>query len=179
MIEHTHEVPHDVPFSYFQKPYQLSNWMKAKFFSIRCKRAVLQYILIKIVTSAFLFIVYPNFELRNRSQSDWDYKIYNHVNTFIYWFTTISSYIAFYYMGLLYNTLQTPLKPFSPELKFTTFNLTLFFTYWQKVWMVIFQNDILSCFDHEAKSFRSKAIMYDIEVDFCIFSIFSCVLKCY
>ena len=55
------EVPHAYPFSYFQKPYQLSNWVKAKFFSYRCVRAVLQYVIMKIVTTAIFVLVYPNY----------------------------------------------------------------------------------------------------------------------
>lgn len=53
------QILHDTPCNYFQKPYQLSNWRKAKFFVMRCKRAVLQFILIKIATSALLCLVYP------------------------------------------------------------------------------------------------------------------------
>lgn len=162
MMSQAKEVPHDFPCSYFQKPYQLSNWIKAKYFTYRCMRAIIQYILVKIVTTIFLALVYPNYELRDRLSDDWDYQVYQYVNTGIYWIATISSYIAFYYLGLFYNTLQQPLKPFNPDLKFVTLNTTLFYTYWQKVFLVIFQNDILSCFDSAAPSFNSKKIMYCI-----------------
>lgn len=67
-------------------------------------------------------------------------------------------------MGLFYNSLKTPLKPFHPDLKFVTINTTLFFTYWQKIVMVIFQNDIIACFDQDAPSFNIRKIMYCLEV---------------
>ncbi len=66
MIESAREVPHDYPCNYFQKPYQLSNWRKAKYFTNRCKRGVFQYLLVKIASSVFLVVVYPNYELRNK-----------------------------------------------------------------------------------------------------------------
>lgn len=157
-------MPHDYPCSYFQKPYQLSSWIKAKFFSHRCKRAILQYLILKIVTSALFVVIYPNYELRSRDSSDWDYAFYQQVNTIVYWILTISSYVAYYYLTLFFTALAKPLQPFKPDLKFLTFNTAIFFTYWQKVWMVIFQNDILSCFDNSAPSFSVRKIMYAIEV---------------
>ena len=157
-------MPHDFPCSYFQKPYQLSNWIKAKFFSHRCKRAVLQYIMVKIFTTIFLVVIYPNYEIRPRKSEDWDYVLYGYVNMVIYWITTISSYVAYYYLGLFFTCLNKPLQPFKPDLKFTCFNIVIFFTYWQKVWMVVFENDIIQCFDNEAESFHRRRIMYAIEV---------------
>jgi hypothetical protein len=61
MYESNNEVPHDCPWNYFQKPYQISNWRKAKFFTNRCKRGVLQYIIVKIVFGIFFVVVYPNY----------------------------------------------------------------------------------------------------------------------
>lgn len=90
--------------------------------------------------------------------------IYNKVNTYIYWLTSVSSYIAFYYMSLYYSAVQNQLRAFHPDLKFTTFNLTMFFTYWQKVWMMIFQNRILACFDHQGHVYNYKKVMYNLEV---------------
>lgn len=118
----------------------------------------------KIVTSALFVIIYPNYELRSRDSSDWDYAFYQQVNTIVYWILTISSYVAYYYLTLFFTALAKPLQPFKPDLKFLTFNTAIFFTYWQKVWMVIFQNDILNCFDNGATSFNVRKIMYAIEV---------------
>ncbi len=153
-------MPHQYPFSYFQKPYQLSSWIKAKFFTYRCKRAILQFIICKIVTSAFLILIYPNYELRARQSTDWDYIAYQKANTYIYWILTLSSYLAYYYMSMLYGCIEKPLQPFKPDLKFVTFNTIIFFTYWQKIWMVIFQNDILGCFDKYAEEYHYRKIMY-------------------
>lgn len=65
-------------------------------------------------------------------------------------------------MSLLYGTLEKPLQPFRPDLKFATFNGVIFFTYWQKIWMVIFQDDILACFDSAAAAYHQRKIMYAI-----------------
>lgn len=162
MYESSSEVPHDYPWNYFQKPYQLSSWRKAKFFTNRCKRGVFQYLILKIVISIFFILVYPNYELRIRTQTDWDYQVYNTVNTWVYWISTISSYVAYYYMSMFYNSLIKKLKPFKPDLKFMTFNSTMYYAYWQKVWMVFFQNRLLACFDHTAPSYYSKKLMYCI-----------------
>jgi len=165
-IKLTSEIPHDCPTNYFQKPYQLSNWRKAKYFTHRCKRAILQFILINLITSGLLSLMYPNFEIRIRNYNDWDYKIYNKVSTYIYWFTTASSYVAYYYMSMYYGSIQKQLRPFKPDLKFITFNSTMFYTYWQKVWMVFFQNRLLACFDHTAPIYNYKKVTYNLEVHF-------------
>lgn len=57
----TTEIPHDYPCNYLQKPYQLSSWRKAKYFANRCKRAILQFIIINIVVSIFFIVIYPNY----------------------------------------------------------------------------------------------------------------------
>ena len=65
-------------------------------------------------------------------------------------------------MTLFYNSLQAQLKPFKPDLKFITFNTTMYYTYWQKVWMVFFQNRLMACFDYSAPSYYPKKLMYCI-----------------
>lgn len=178
MCDATSQITHNTPCNYFQKPYQLSNWHKAQYFVKRCKRALLQFIIIKIVTSIFLCLVYPDFQLRIRNQSDWDYQIYNKINTYIYWLTTISSYIAYYYMSMFYGAIHKKIMPFKPDLKFVTFNSTMYYTYWQKVWMVFFQNRIMACFDSSSPVYYSKKLMYCIEVYHGIFRIFLFAQRC-
>jgi hypothetical protein len=97
-------------------------------------------------------------------QSDWDYKIYNHVNNWIYWGTALSSYVAYYYMSMLYGCLKQQLRPHTPDLKFITFNSTMYYTYWQKFWMMFFQNRISACFDLTAHVYGNKKLMYCLEV---------------
>lgn len=36
--------------------------------------------------------------------------------------------------------------------------------YWQKVWMVFFQSNLMACFDQDAPQYYSKKLMYCIEV---------------
>jgi hypothetical protein len=157
-------ISHDYPCSSWLKSYQLSNWHKANYFVVRCKKALLQFILIKIATSILMCIVYPEYELHIHTQPTWDYIIYNRLNTAVYWITTVSSYFAYYYMAMFYSGMHRQLLPFKPDLKFVTFNSTMYYTYWQKVWMVFFQNRLMACFDHQAPVFYSKKLMYCIEV---------------
>jgi hypothetical protein len=96
----------------------------------------------------------------------------------MYWIATISSYVAYYYMSMFYNALQAKLQPFKPELKFITFNSTMYYTYWQKVWMVIFQNRLMACFDPNAPSYYPKKLMYCIEVDLLTCRTSSSVSRC-
>ena len=84
--------------------------------------------------------------------------------TGVYWVTTISSYLAYYYMAMFYSGVHRQLLAFKPDLKFITFNSTMYYTYWQKVWMVFFQNRLMACFDHQTPVFYSKRLMYCIEV---------------
>lgn len=73
-------VSHDYPCNTWLKSYQLSNWHKANYFVVRCKKALLQFILIKIATSILMCIVYPEYELHIHTQPTWDYIIYNRLN---------------------------------------------------------------------------------------------------
>lgn len=140
------EIPHKYPFLYFLKPYQISSWLKAKFFIYRCKRAIFQFIVIKIIITLFLLLVYPNYQFRERQSTEWDYEVYLNVKNVIYWILGISSYMAYYYMCLFNTCLEEPLKPFKPQLKFLSINAIVFFTYWQKIWIAVFRNNILNCF---------------------------------
>ena len=65
---------------------------------------------------------------------------------------------------MLYNCLSEKLKPYKPDLKFMTFNAAMYYTYWQKVWIVFFQNELVACFDQSPASFSSKKLLYCIEV---------------
>lgn len=60
MIEYEKEVHHFFPFNYCQKPYQLTNWKKAKYFTYRCKKYVLQFLIVKLVVTLVLYIIYPD-----------------------------------------------------------------------------------------------------------------------
>lgn len=91
-----------------------------------------------MITTLIIAIFYPNYELIIQDLTKEDYIVYRYIDIGVYWITTISSYIAYYYITLFYKCLQKTLRPFKPDLKFTTFNITLFFIYWQKVWLVVF-----------------------------------------
>lgn len=60
MIENEKEVHHFFPFNYCQKPYQLTHWKKAKYFTYRCKKYVLQFLIVKLATTFLMYVIYPN-----------------------------------------------------------------------------------------------------------------------
>lgn len=59
MIGHEREVPHFFPFNYCQKPYQLTSWQKAKYFTYRCKKYILQFLIIKPLATVLLYVLDP------------------------------------------------------------------------------------------------------------------------
>ena len=60
MVAHEQEIHHFWPFSYCQKPYMLTHWKKAKYFTYRCKKRVMQFVVVKIGTTLLMYIIYPN-----------------------------------------------------------------------------------------------------------------------
>lgn len=62
MIANEKEVSHFWPFHYCQKPYQLTSWKKAKHFTYRCKKYILQFLVIKPFATLFMMTVYPLLE---------------------------------------------------------------------------------------------------------------------
>lgn len=65
-------------------------------------------------------------------------------------------------MSMFYGAIHKKLMPYKPDLKFMTFNTTMYYTYWQKVWMVFFQNNLMACFDSSASVYYSKKLRYCI-----------------
>lgn len=59
MIANEKEVSHFWPFHYCQKPYQLTSWKKAKYFTYRCKKYILQFLVVKPAATLFMIVVYP------------------------------------------------------------------------------------------------------------------------
>ena len=132
MIAHQKNVCHLWTFYHYQKPYQLTNWKKAKYFTYRCKKYVLQFLVVKILTTFILYIVYP--EILNAGES----SSYAYVSSFLSCTVAISASYSLYYLVLFYHALRHPLAPYSPLLKFLTIKITLFFTFWQRIMIGIF-----------------------------------------
>lgn len=64
----------------------------------------------------------------------------------------------------LFNTsLEEPLKPYKPALKFISINAIIFFTYWQKIWIAVFKDNILNCFDKSAENYHHIMVMDSLE----------------
>ena len=148
MVKHAKEVHHFWPFYYCQKAYQLTHWKKAKYFTYRCKKYVLQFLVIKLVTTLIMYIIYPNeeeHELDDKYQSN--NAAYVIISGVTNWIIAISASYSLYYLVLFYHALRQPLYPYSALLKFLTIKITIFFTFWQRIALTIFQGQILSGFD--------------------------------
>ena len=92
------------------------------------------------------------------------YQYYAIVTSIVTWIIAISASYSLYYLVLFYHALSKPLAPYSPLLKFLTIKITLFFTFWQRIMITIFEEDFLACFDEEADNFNSREIISSLEV---------------
>ena len=166
MIQHEKEVHHFWPFGYCQKPYQLTHWKKAKYFTYRCKKYVMQFVVVKVLTTLLMYIIYPN-EVNLPHDDSYvpkDHSTYLFVSSCVSWIVGISASYSLYYLVLFYHALNKPLAPYAALLKFLTIKITIFFTFWQKIMIVMFQKEFLACFDHNATSFHHAEIVSSLEV---------------
>lgn len=157
-------MPHFFPFSLCQKPYQLTHWKKAKYFTYRCKKYVLQFLIVKVATTLIMYIVYPKTLNAHTDGIEDTYDSYALVSSIVTWIVAISASYSLYYLVLFYHALHKPLAPYSPLLKFLTIKITLFFTFWQRIMITIFEEQFLECFDQEAESFSTSTIISSLEV---------------
>ena len=67
-------------------------------------------------------------------------------------------------MVLFYHAYQKPLAKYNPLLKFLVVKMTLFFTFWQKIFLALFSEELLTVFDNNAKGFNGEDIIHRIEV---------------
>jgi len=65
------------------------------------------------------------------------------------------------------------LAKYNPLLKFLVVKMTLFFTFWQKIFLAMFSNELLTIFDNNAKNFNGEDIIHRIEVFFIYLELFS------
>ena len=130
------------PVNYFQKPYQLTSWQKAKYFTYRCKKYILQFLIIKPMATLFLYVL-DFFIHKDSALAEW-------IAWTVEWIVCFSISYALYYLVLFYHALKHPLAPYSPLLKFLTIKITLFFTFWQKIVINMFKTPVLACFDHSS-----------------------------
>ena len=157
MVRYEKEVHHFWPFHYCQKAYQLTHWKKAKYFTYRCKKYVLQFLVVKLSTTLLMYIIYPN-EERHELDDNYEFnnQTYEIVSPIVNWVIAISASYSLYYLVLFYHALRQPLHPYSALLKFLTIKITIFFTFWQRIALTMFQDQILDGFDQEAPSYNSR-----------------------
>ena len=147
-------MPHSCPCSWFYKPYQLTDWRKAKYFTYRCKKFILQYFIIKVVTTLMMYIMYGNQQLNQITV----HPTYDFISWLVDWIVAISSCYSIYYTELFYNALSKPLAPFSPLLKFLTINVIIFFTFWQTIVLGVIDTPVFKCFDKQAPSYNERKL---------------------
>ena len=94
--------------------------------------------------------------------SDWDYNIPKAIHDMVYWIIGIFSYLAYYYMRLLFNCLKGDLKQFKPNDKFFLIVSTIFFIFWQRALISIFQYEILACFDQQATHYHIHKLRFEL-----------------
>jgi hypothetical protein len=166
MVEYEQEVHHFWPFGYFQKPYMLTHWKKAKYFTYRCKKWVMQFVVVKIATTLLMYIIYPNEnqEIHEEGYIPADHSTQLFISSVVSWVVAISASYSLYYLVLFYHALSRPLAPYSALLKFLTIKITIFFTFWQKIMIGIFRTQFLSCFDQTAHAYNSTEILSSLEV---------------
>ena len=78
------------------------------------------------------------------------------MSSVVNWIIGISASYSLYYLVLFYHALSKPLAPYSALLKFLTIKVTIFFTFWQKIVIVMFEEQFLTCFDHESPHFDHR-----------------------
>ena len=83
---------------------------------------------------------------------------------FVNWIVAISASYSLYYLVLFYHALSKPLAPYSALLKFLTIKVTIFFTFWQRIMIVMLEEDMLKCFNEEAANFNHREIVSSLEV---------------
>ncbi|KAL4435963.1 hypothetical protein ABPG74_022198 [Tetrahymena malaccensis] len=160
MIEHEKQVVHMFPFNLCTKPYKLTCPAKAKYFTYRCKKYVLQFFVFKPILSVFLLI----FEFFQGSE------FIASVDSFIRIFIATSVTYSLYYLILFYQALKKPLAPWHPLLKFLTIKITLFFTFWQDLTLeYVLKEPLLNCFDKSSPHFNEERILNGIENTFVCF----------
>lgn len=163
MVAHEREIHHFWPFGYCQKPYMLTHWKKAKYFTYRCKKWVMQFVIVKLATTLLMYFVYPNHDALSDDTGN-AHSIQLFISSVVSWVVAISASYSLYYLVLFYHALSHPLAPYSALLKFLTIKITIFFTFWQRVMIGIFQDQFLSCFDQSAVSYNSPEILSSLEV---------------
>ena len=86
------------------------------------------------------------------------------ISFIVNWLVAISATYSLYYLVLFYHALSKPLAPYSALLKFLTIKVTIFFTFWQRIMIVMLEEDMLKCFNEEAANFNHREIVSSLEV---------------
>jgi magnesium-transporting ATPase (P-type) len=145
----------------------LTHWKKAKYFTYRCKKWVMQFVVVKLVTTLLMYLIYPNEqqELNGDAAAPANHSVELFLSSVVSWVVAISASYSLYYLVLFYHALSRPLAPYAALLKFLTIKITIFFTFWQKIMIGIFEEQLLSCFDTHAPAFHKLEILSSLEVN--------------
>ena len=91
------------------------------------------------------------------------------ISSLVNWIVAISASYSLYYLVLFYHALSKPLAPYSALLKFLTIKVTIFFTFWQRIMIVMLEEDMLACFDKHAPNYNHREIVFSLEVHIALY----------
>jgi hypothetical protein len=129
------------------RPLKRVYW-KSPFF-VKCKFAVLQYVLIKFLCS-FIVVILEHQQIYK--EGNFTYKGGYLYITFL---TNLSQCWALYCLILFYYATKTELSPIRPVGKFLSVKALVFFTWWQSVFIaVLYQMDLIPHY-HSGNGFTS------------------------
>ncbi|CAD8145630.1 unnamed protein product [Paramecium octaurelia] len=167
MIQNEEYIEHLWPFNHCSRKYYLTTESKAKYFTYRCKKFVLQYCIIKPVFTLFLIVSQP-FHSKLISSLELASEI----------IIVLSESFSLYYLILFYVALKKPLSPYKPLLKFLIIKITLFFTFWQSLVLSVFKKQIGECFEPDDIHFTDERIISSIENTLVCLEMFIMTIAC-
>ncbi|CAD8158715.1 unnamed protein product [Paramecium pentaurelia] len=167
MIQNEEYIEHLWPFNHCSRKYYLTTVSKAKYFTYRCKKFVLQYCIIKPIFT-FLLIFSQPFHSQFILNLELIFEI----------IIILSESFSLYYLILFYVALKKPLSPYKPLLKFLIIKITLFFTFWQSLVLSVFKKQIGDCFEPDDIHFTDERIISSIENTLVCLEMFIMTIAC-
>jgi len=149
---------HVCPFNKCCREINLLSALRGKWFWERCRRYILQFLLIKPTCTLLEVLAYA-FNIGNPND------ISNVLESIIF----VSVSLSLYYLVLFYQILHEELAYARPLLKFLTVKSVLFFTFWQAFFLEIFQNQIFGIFGLPANSNQGLYLLNVLESDLVCF----------
>ena len=104
----------------------LKSWKLGHEFFYKCKIGVLQYVVIKILTTTLTVI-----SVNNQIYGEGTFSLINGTYMYIVFLDNCSQLWALYCLAMFYSGLKKELKPIKPFSKFLSVKAIVFFSWWQ------------------------------------------------